>query len=48
MNRFIKYVKINTKSEDESTTVPSSECQWDLAKLLVEEMIQMGVEKCYY
>ena len=51
--RFLKYVKIMTPSNEESTTVPTSECQFDLAHILVEEMQAMGIsdahadEKCY-
>lgn len=44
VERFIKYVKINTKSDDDSKTVPSTLCQLDLAKVLVEELKAMGIE----
>lgn len=40
--RFIKYVKIDTESVDEMDTVPSSEKQKDLAKVLVEELKELG------
>ena len=42
--RFLRYVQINTESKDEQETVPSTEVQWDLAKLLVEELKQIGAE----
>ena len=51
--RFLKYVVINTRSDDTTGKVPSSECQFDLARLLVKEMHQIGIadahvdEKCY-
>ena len=50
--RFLKYVKINTVSDEESGTHPSSSCQFDLAKILVNELSEMGIEaycdeKCY-
>lgn len=51
--RLLKYVQIDTPSNPESKTVPSSECQFDLAKMLVEELKNLGVEnahvdeKCY-
>ena len=51
--RFIRYCKINTQSDDESNTVPTTKNQFDLANLLKEEMIQIGVqdvildEHCY-
>ena len=51
--RLLKYVAIDTPSNPESGLAPSSECQFDLAKLLVEELKALGVEnarvddKCY-
>ena len=51
--RLLKYVKIYTTSDDGSTTVPSTKRQFDLAKILVEELHEIGVEnaevddKCY-
>lgn len=41
--RFLRYAKVLTPSCEESETVPTSECQFALAKLLVEEMKQMGI-----
>ena len=38
--RLLKYVRVGTMSEEESETTPSSSCQWDLARLLEEEMRQ--------
>lgn len=43
MDRFLRYVKIDTQSAEEQTTVPSTKKQFDLAKLLAEEMKQLGV-----
>ncbi|MDD3794394.1 MAG: peptidase T, partial [Lachnospiraceae bacterium] len=43
--RLLNYVKIHTTSDEESTSVPTTQRQFDLAKLLVEEMKQMGVSK---
>lgn len=42
IDRFIRYAKIDTQSDPYSTTVPSTEKQKDLSKLLVEELIEMG------
>lgn len=42
-DRFIKYAKIDTTADPESTTFPSSLIQKDLGKLLVEELKTMGV-----
>lgn len=44
LNRFLKYVKINTRSDENSGTTPSSKCQWDLALALVEEMKAIGIQ----
>jgi tripeptide aminopeptidase len=51
--RFLRYVKIDTQSNPESTTTPSTEKQKNLGKLLAEELKQMGLtdahmdEHCY-
>lgn len=42
--RFIKYAKIDTSADPESTSFPSSAKQKDLAKVLVEELLALGVE----
>jgi len=44
IDRFISYVTIDTESDPESKTTPSSEKQWDLANSLVEELKQIGLE----
>ncbi len=41
--RFLKYVKIDTQSDPQSPTCPSSEKQKDLGKLLVAELLEMGI-----
>lgn len=43
VNRFLKYVKINTMSNEQSTTYPSSSVQLDFAKILVEECKAIGL-----
>ena len=51
--RLLKYVVVDTPSNPESNTTPSTACQFDLAKMLVEELKALGVEnaevdeKCY-
>lgn len=40
---LIEYVKIDTKSEPESNTFPSSKKQFDLANLLVKQCTEMGL-----
>ena len=42
--RLLKYVKIHTASSDETGTTPSTPCQWDLARALVEELKGLGLE----
>lgn len=43
LNRFQRYVQIDTQSDPNSPTVPSTEKQKDLSRLLVEELLAMGV-----
>lgn len=51
--RFIEYVKVNTMADSSSDSVPSSKCQFDLAKILTQELIALGAvdatcdDKCY-
>ncbi len=51
--RLLNYVKVYTTSDEDSTTVPSTARQFDLAKILVEELKGIGVtdahvdDKCY-
>ena len=44
IDRFIKYVKIDTQSDPNKSEFPSTEKQWDLANLLVEELTEMGMQ----
>lgn len=41
--RFIRYVQIDTTSDPDSTSFPSSEKQKDLSNLLVEELKALGI-----
>jgi tripeptide aminopeptidase len=43
IDRFVKYAKINTQAKEGSDTYPSSACQLDLAKVLVEELQALGL-----
>jgi tripeptide aminopeptidase len=54
LDRFLRYVKINTRSDEEVTNrTPTTENQWDLARLLEQELKDMGIgdvhlnEKCF-
>ena len=42
--RFLKYVSVWTTSDENSETVPSADRELVLAKLLVEEMKELGIE----
>ncbi len=44
LERFLRYVKIDTRSDDTSTTFPSTEKQWNLARVLFEELKAMGLQ----
>ena len=43
LERFLNYVKIDTQSDPNSETAPSSMNQFDLANLLVKELKELGV-----
>ncbi|WP_298546723.1 peptidase T [uncultured Aquimarina sp.] len=45
IDRFISYVTIDTESDPNSDTTPSSMKQWDLANKLVEELKSIGLEE---
>ncbi|MGI6781275.1 MAG: peptidase T [Acholeplasmataceae bacterium] len=44
LNKFLRYVKIDTQSNPYSKTSPSTEKQKDLSLLLVKELKEMGLE----
>ncbi|MBL7887696.1 MAG: peptidase T [Flavobacterium sp.] len=44
INRFISYVTIDTESDPNSETTPSTAKQWDLANKLVDELKAMGMQ----
>jgi len=43
--RLIKYAKINTRSDVNSPTIPSTAIQFDLLNLLVEELKEIGLSE---
>ncbi|MBN2349237.1 MAG: peptidase T [Bacteroidales bacterium] len=44
VDRFLRYVKIDTQSDENSSNMPSTEKQWDLLKLLEKELKDMGLK----
>lgn len=44
MDRFLRYVKIDTQAVEEAGKVPSSDKQWNLARLLEKELKALGVQ----
>lgn len=44
VERFFRYLAISSQSKASETTVPSSEGQWELARLLVDELKQLGLK----
>ncbi len=43
--RFLNYVKVHTTSDETTGTHPSFEGEFDLAKLLVNELVELGMEQ---
>jgi tripeptide aminopeptidase len=52
-DRFIKYITIDTESDPDNPAFPSTEKQWNLARVLVEDLKKIGMqeieldENCY-
>ncbi|MCF6167066.1 peptidase T [Lutibacter sp.] len=52
-DRFVKYITIDTQSDPENSAFPSTEKQWDLARVLVDELKEIGMtdvtldDNCY-
>lgn len=44
MDRFLRYVKIDTQAVEDAGKVPSSDKQWVLARLLEKELKELGVQ----
>jgi tripeptide aminopeptidase len=43
-SRFLRYVRIDTRSDPDSETYPSTEKQLDLLRLLLDELRELGLE----
>lgn len=46
-DRFLTYVKIDTQSNPKSTSSPSTEKQKDLAKIMVKELLELGITNAH-
>ena len=44
IERFLRYIKIDTQSAHKSATYPSTDKQFDLLRLLVDELLELGLE----
>lgn len=44
LDRFLRYVGVDTQSNEESESQPSTAKQWDLLKMLCAELQEMGIE----
>ncbi|WP_425449224.1 peptidase T [Dethiothermospora halolimnae] len=45
--KLLRYVSINTRSKGDSESTPSTEIQFDLANILVDELKEMGIEDAH-
>lgn len=45
--RFLRYAKIDTMSDPKSEMLPSTQIQFDLAKILVEDLKKIGIEDAH-
>lgn len=43
--RLLKYIAIKTPCDENSDTVPTSQCQFDLARILADELKELGLDK---
>ncbi len=48
IENFLRYVKVDTQSSEETTTTPSTMKQHNLAQMLVQELTLMGASEIHY
>ncbi len=48
VERFIKYVKMDTRSDEKSETIPSTQSQVEFAQVLVSDLEEMGLSEVEY
>lgn len=46
--KFLKYIKVDTRSDENSSTFPSTEKQKNLGRILYQELIDLGVSDVYF
>ena len=46
-NKFIEYCKVNTRSDEQSTAVPTTAGQVDLLKIIEKELEKLGLENIF-
>lgn len=42
--RFLRYVQVDTQSDEAAEGVPSTACQWDLLRMLAQELEELGAQ----
>jgi tripeptide aminopeptidase len=47
LERFLRYVAIETTSDESSRSSPTTACQWDLLRMLEAEMREMGLDSIH-
>ncbi|HKZ69638.1 MAG TPA: peptidase T [Anaerolineales bacterium] len=45
LDRFLRYVKVHTTSDSDSRTIPSTERQWTLLRMLADELRALGASE---
>ena len=48
IERFLSYIKVDTRSDENSATFPSTEKQKNLGRILYQEMVELGVSDVYF
>ena len=47
LDRFLRYVRIDTQSREGATATPSTDGQWTLARLLADELRELGADDVF-
>ena len=47
LDKFLRYISIPTNSDSEIRVTPSTDAQWNLAKLLEQELKSIGIDDVY-